>query len=109
MSGTTLSRRTSPARNAWHSLRFGGGLVRRLNSRFRLPRILTVALVLAAVGLSGGCSMFSSSKKESDLPYNPWFKPATEDSKPSWIESILPAKEKPKRVDQWINQERPGS
>jgi hypothetical protein len=114
MSGTMSGRRVCPARNSRRYPRFSGGPVRRLNSQrhrswFRLPRILTAALVLAVVGLLGGCSVFSSPKKESKLPYNPWIKPATEDSKPSWIESILPAKKKPKGVDQWINQERPGS
>jgi hypothetical protein len=80
-------------------------------SRFRIPRIAAVALILAAMGFSGGCSMFSSPKKQqSSLPYNPWIKPAKEDSKPSWLGSLFSSKkEKPKEVSQWISQDRPGS
>jgi hypothetical protein len=115
MSDTRFSRRVCPAQNTWRSTRFRGRPVRRLNiqrpgCRFRLPRFLVTALILAVVGLSGGCSLFSSPKKQSTLPYNPWIKPAKADSQPNWFESLFAAKkEKPKGVAQWINQERPGS
>jgi hypothetical protein len=47
-------------------------------------------------------------KKQPTLPYNPWIKPPKEKSKSNWFTSLFETKkEKPRRPDEWIIQERP--
>ncbi|MBN2578069.1 MAG: hypothetical protein JXB10_03680 [Pirellulales bacterium] len=92
---------------AWTFSSFG-----RPCALLRLPQVLVVALILAAVGFSGGCSSWSSSappKKQSPLPYNPWIKPAKKENKTNWLSSLFATKkEKPRNPSDWIGQERPG-